>query len=232
MNLEEWYEKKKGIWIFSIFLVLLVIGGMYAVEKWNTPDTPAFNDKFTKEFLIKDAKTPEGFHMLESGTKKYSILVPDDYVMIQESYYRKKGIGAKAPDTENIYITKYDVSPEKDGIIKGIKLFLNPNANIRVQTRLEKLLEDISAPSDKEIKTIKDEDKTVYFADNIHNFEFEDGTSTYYYLYALVADNHSKQAISIELRHACFDSDKRDCEIDFNKEKNMGIKMLESVVFK
>jgi hypothetical protein len=35
---------------------------------------PAVNHDFTKKVLVRDAETPDGFHLFESGTKKYTIL--------------------------------------------------------------------------------------------------------------------------------------------------------------
>jgi len=223
-------RNKKGIWISSIFLVLLVIGGMYAVEKWNTPDTPAFNDKFTKEFLLKDAKTPEGFHMLESGTKKYTVLMPDNYVIAKGSYYRKKGIGSESPDIENLYISQQGISAKKDNLIKGVNFILTPDGNNLVDTSVDTMLEKMGA-REKVAEKYQDENKTVFYANDIKELKTEYGQSTILNLFAFITDNHSKQAIYFEMKHTCLDSDIHICSIDFEKEKNMGIKMLKSIKF-
>ena len=71
--------------VLVMFIVIIVVG----LKVWNSqgmPDTPAFSHDFTKEFLVKDAETPEGFHLFESGTEKYTILFPEDYVMSDGSY--------------------------------------------------------------------------------------------------------------------------------------------------
>ena len=215
----------------ALILAAALVGMFFFMEEWKTPDIPTFNDKFTRQFLISDADTPEGFHMLESGTKKYSILVPDDYVMIKELYYRKKGIGSISPDTENIYLSQYGVTPKDNNMDKGISLFLNPDGNIFVDTKVNIMLEDMSAPKGTEVKKIIDENKTVYYADNIKEVKSGDGAATFYYMFGLITDNRSKQAISFELDHTCFDSDQMKCPIDFEKEKKMGIQMMESIKF-
>jgi hypothetical protein len=60
--------------LFLLLITVFIIIGSLVLKKSNTPDTPAFNHDFTKDFLVKDAETPEGFHLFESGTKKYTIL--------------------------------------------------------------------------------------------------------------------------------------------------------------
>ncbi|MBA4536911.1 hypothetical protein H1Z61_07085 [Bacillus aquiflavi] len=219
--------------ILSLIIVsFIMIGVIFAVNKWTTPDTPAFQDQFTREFLLKDGEAPEGFHLFESGTGKYTMIFPDNYVIEKESYYRKKGRSSGVINTENIYLRLGDTHLEKNKLLKGIKLFLKPDGNVLIDADLKILLEQIDAPSDTKIETIKDDNKTVYYAENIDNYEAEGGNiNTNFFLYGFITDNHSKQSLYFNLRQKCFDSSEK-CEIDFDKEKAMALKMLESIQFK
>ncbi|UAC48593.1 hypothetical protein K6959_00885 [Bacillus aquiflavi] len=162
--------------ILSLIIVsFIMIGVIFAVNKWTTPDTPAFQDGFTREFLLKDGEAPEGFHLFESGTGKYTMIFPDNYVIEKESYYRKKGRSSGVINTENIYLRLGDTHLEKNKLLKGIKLFLKPDGNVLIDADLKILLEQIDAPSDTKIETIKDDNKTVYYAENIDNYEAEGG---------------------------------------------------------
>jgi len=100
-------------------------------------------------------------------------------------------------------------------------------------TSIEMMLDKMGSPNNK-VETIKDENKTIYFASNTEEVEFDDmeGKDTYIYLYALIVKNNSKQAISFEMEHTCFNSDKKPCRIDFKKEKEVGMGMLKSIKFK
>lgn len=221
---------------WSQIVVVLVIVIIIVVSKvWNSqsmPDTPAYNHDFTEVFLVKDAETPEGFHLFESGTEKYTMLFPEDYVMSDGSYYKKTGNTSDVPDMENVYMEQEGISPKGNQMIKGINLVLHPGGNVIVDSRLNGLLKKINAPTDAEVQKIEGENKTVYHAENIEEYHAEDGSiDTYFYLYGFITDNNSKQALYFELEDTCFNSDSKKCEIDFEKEKKMGLKMMESVEF-
>ncbi|UAC48590.1 hypothetical protein K6959_00870 [Bacillus aquiflavi] len=127
--------------ILSLIIVsFIMIGVIFAVNKWTTPDTPAFQDGFTREFLLKDGEAPEGFHLFESGTGKYTMIFPTNYVVEESSYYRKKGRSSGVINTENVYLHQDGVHPKKNQQIKGIKLFLKPDGNVLVDAALRVML--------------------------------------------------------------------------------------------
>ena len=216
----------------AIIGIALFIGVFFMMKKWNTPNTPAFQDEFTKQFLNAKAETPKGFHLFESWTFKYTILYPENYFMSDGSYYRKKGLNSDEPDTENVFMRQEGISPKENGMIKGIQLFLKPDGNNIIEATMDVMLDKINAPEDTKVEKHKEDDKTVYYVENIDEYHAEDErTATYFYLYGLIADNKSKQALYFELENACFDSDTKPCEIDFEVEKEMGLKMMKSVEF-
>lgn len=203
--------------------------------KENLPDTPAFQDDFTKEFLNAEAEddTPEGFHLFESWTHKYSILYPEDYIMSDGSYYRKKSKTSDEPHTENVFMRQKGISPKENDMIKGIQLFLKPDGNHAIDATINAILNDINAPEETEINEIKDDNKTIYYVENVDEYHADDGSiDQIFYFYGLVADNHSKQAIYFSLRDKCFNVDTQTCTIDFESEKDVGLKMMKSVEFK
>lgn len=197
------------------------------------PDTPAFNHDFTRNFLVKDEETPEGFHLFESRTKKYTMLIPENNVMVEGSYYRKKGIGSESPDTENIYLHQEGISPKENQMIKGITVFLKPDGNTVIDATLDVILDDINAPDNTNFEKYEDDAKTVYYVENIDDYNADDGSvDRIFYFHGFITDNNSKQAIYFNLRNKCFNFDTKECEIDFEKEKQIGLKMMKSVVFK
>ena len=227
--------RKRWLQIVVALLIItgIIIGGSLLLKKQNTPDTPAFNHDFTQEFLVEDAETPEGFHLFESGTKKFTILFPENYYMSDGSYYRKKGNKSDTPDMENIYMRHEGISPKENQMTKGINLALHPGGNVIVDSRLEGMLKKINASNETEIKKIEDENKTVYYAENIDDYITEDNdTNRYFYYYGFITHNHSKQALYFELEDTCFHVNEKECEIDFDEEKKIGLEMMKSVKFK
>ena len=203
------------------------------VGKNNMPDTPAFNHDFTKEFLVEDAETPEGFHLFESGTEKYTILFPENYYMSDGSYYRKKGIGSESPDTENVFMRQEGISPKENQMIKGITVFLKPDGNTVIDATLDVILDEINAPDNTEVEKYEDQAKTLYYVESIDEYHADDGSvDRIFYFHGFITDNSSKQAIYFKLRDKCFNIDTKKCEIDFEKEKQMGLKMMKSIEFK
>ena len=223
----------RQIVIALVMVIVIIIVGSKIWNKQSMPDTPAFNHGFTKEFLVKDAETPEGFHLFESGTEKYTMLFPENYYMSDGSYYKKNGKTSDVPDTENVYMRQEGISPKENQMIKGIKLFLHPGGNVLIDSTLRIMLEDINAPANTKVEKYEDENKTVYYAGNIDDYITEnDDINRYFYFYGFIADNSSKQALYFELEDTCFHRTEEDCEIDFEKEKQMGLKMMKSVEFR
>ena len=227
--------RKRWLQIVVALLIItgIIIGGSLLLKKQNMPDTPAFNHDFTQDFLVIDAEILEGFHLFESGTKKYTMLIPENYIMGDGAYYRKKGSGSESPDTENVFMYQMGVSPKENQMTKGVNLFLHPGGNVLIDSTLRTMLKDINAPENTKVEIYEDEDKTVYYAENIDDFITENNdTNRYFYFYGFIADNHSKQALFFELEDTCFHVNEKECQIDFEKEKEMGLKMMKSVVFK
>ena len=220
--------------VVVLVLVSVIIIGVFMIKgKEKTPDTPAFNHDFTKEFLVKDAETPEGFHLFESGTEKYTMLFPENYSMSDGSYYKKKGIGSESPDTENVFMRHDGISPKENQMIKGIKIFLHPGGNVLIDSTLRIMIEDITAPANTKVEQYENENKTVYYAENIDEYHAGDGSvDRIFYFHGIIADNNSKQALYFNLRNKCFNVDTKKCEINFEKEKKIGLEMMKSVEFK
>src|SRR5690625_498860 len=141
----------------AIIEIILFIGVFFMMKKWNTPNTPAFQDEFTKQFLNAKAETPKGFHLFESWTFKYTILYPGDYVMVDGNYYRKKGETSDVPNVENLYLIQKGFSPKENGMIMGIQLFLVPDGTVVLDSRLRGLLRKVNAPEDTKIEEYKDD---------------------------------------------------------------------------
>src|SRR5690625_335472 len=99
----------------AIIGIILLIGGFFMMKKWNTPNTPAFQDEFTKQFLNAKAETPKGFHLFESWTFKYTILYPEDYVMVDGNYYRKMGGTLDVPNVTKLSSIQKGFSPKENG---------------------------------------------------------------------------------------------------------------------
>lgn len=221
---------KLGITLLT--LIILAIGGFKVMSSFNEPNTPAFKDKFTKQFLNEDAETPEGFHLFESGTGKYTILFPEDYKMDKVSYYKKGSKLSKEPNTENVYMDEEGFSPEENAKYKEVNLFLHPGGNVLVDSRINVMLKDIGAPEDTEVDIYEDENKTVYYVEYVRNFHADNGSvDRIYDFHGFIAHNHSKQALYYEQRSKCFDYDTKECGIDFDVEKEMGLEMMKSVTF-
>ena len=209
----------------------MIIGGSLLWKKQNMPDSPAFNHDFTQDFLVEDAETPEGFHLFESGTQKYTMLFPQNYIISDGSYYKKKGNQSDEINTENVYLYQADVSPKENKLIKEVNLFLKPDGKSVINATLDVILDKINAPSDTEFEKYIDENLSVYYIGNIDDYHAAGIIDRNFYFYGLITDNHSNQAIYFEMRDKCFDIDTNNCEIDFDEEKQMGLKMIKSVEF-
>src|SRR5690625_5515259 len=116
--------KRRSLQLSAIAImgIILFIGGFFMMKKWNTPNTPAFQDEFTNQFLNAKAETPEAFHLFESWTHKYTMLYPEDSAIVYESCDRKKSRTPEVPNTGNLYAEQVNVTYEQDRMLKGINL--------------------------------------------------------------------------------------------------------------
>lgn len=63
---KRWLKIIVALLFITVFIIIV---GSMVLKYLNIPDTPAFKHDFTKDFLVKDAETLEGFHFRQTETR-------------------------------------------------------------------------------------------------------------------------------------------------------------------
>jgi hypothetical protein len=213
---------KKRIMLFFIPLFVFAGGCGMSKEKDNgkvnqesMPETEAFQDEFTRDFMKSTKETEEGYYTFESKTEGYTILFPKnatvsigDYEAVKDQF-ESLSFGEKRIDEKISYF---------------IKVSYEDNSSTRdIDTKLE-LLSD-GADYKGEYKKAVQGDYIVYSSDaGPKNLD-------YYYYLAYIKSAASDQAIRFTYFSNCIVEEK-SCELTTEKEKNRINKILNSIEFK
>ncbi|UTR16155.1 hypothetical protein MM221_06235 [Salipaludibacillus sp. LMS25] len=192
-----------------MMLLMVIMGGCDD----NVPDTRAFQDEFTREFMQSTAETEEGYYTFESGTGGYTMLFPVD-ATLDEGYYYKQG-----DVIENISFAndkKEDYNFSSGARIK----YDSRSVNEHIDINLKSLSRRVSYEG--EYDTIQQEEKTIYYSKNqIDNT---------YYFFGLVKSELNHKAVSYVYTVPCSSEDEK-CIDDISQEEDLIMKMMSSINF-
>ncbi|WP_203289224.1 hypothetical protein [Metabacillus sp. cB07] len=213
---------EKRIMLFFI-LIFIFAGGCGISEEENNgkanqesmPETEAFKDEFTREFIKSTEETEEGYYTFESKTKGYTILFPKDAIVSTGDYeavkdqFESLSFGEKRIDEKISYF---------------IKLSYEDNSSTGdIDTKLELLSN--GAEYKGEYKKAVQGDYMIYSSDaGPKNPE-------YYYYLAYIKSAASDQAVRFTYFSNCIVEEK-SCELITEKGKNRINKILNSIEFK
>ncbi|WP_454098310.1 hypothetical protein [Metabacillus sp. SLBN-84] len=210
------------IMLFFILLFLFAGGCEMSKEKnkgkanqESIPETEAFKDEFTREFIKSTEETEEGYYTFESKTKGYTILFPRSAVVSTGDYeavkdqFESLSFGEKQIDEKISYF---------------IKLSYEDNSSTRdIDTKLELLSNGVEYKG--EYKKAVQGDYMIYSSDAGLKYP------EYYYYLAYIKSAASDQAIRFTYFSNCIVEEK-SCELITEKGKNRINKILNSIEFK
>ncbi|WP_282033610.1 hypothetical protein [Metabacillus indicus] len=184
------------------------------VEQQSMPETEAFKDEFTREFMKSTEETEEGYYTFESKTKGYTMLFPRDAIVSTGDYesvkdqFESLSFGEKLIDEKISYF---------------IKVTYEDNSSTRdIDTKLE-LLSNGAEYKGEYQKVVKG-DYIIYLSDDgPKNLE-------YYYYLAYIKSATSDKAIRFTYFSNCIVEEK-SCELVTNKVKERTNFILDSIKF-
>ncbi|MGG3799931.1 hypothetical protein [Metabacillus fastidiosus] len=202
-------------WFLYVFLALvMLVGGCDMLRK--TPETPAFQDEFTREFLVSKKEVEEGYYLFESKTGGYTMYFPTD-AQQDEFFYEK--------NRDYYEIVKFRNFEDQDSASYYNKLIYENKKNtedIKVNLNLLSSLTGYKG----EYELIKGQKKDIYYAKFKENL---DGT-TFYLFIGYVKSKNSHQAVSFTYIIDCIKKNK-NCEIDLPRNEEKVKKLMKSIEF-
>jgi hypothetical protein len=212
-------------WKNLLLLALILIGGCEMDSKAQPeklPDTVAFQDKFTREFMVSPKEVKEGYYLFKSKTGGFTMWFPKD-AKINREWYEKR---------EKYF--EYSVISgvrERENIIYNIDMvYENSPITDDIDTNLFLLSSSAYANYDGEYTKIKADRSTIYFAKNEQHISVDNKKDIVYQFFAYIKSNHSHQAVWFIYGVSCIDAD-RGCHIDVDKEEERAKMLMKSIEF-
>ncbi|MGD6793963.1 hypothetical protein [Metabacillus indicus] len=189
-------------------------------EKMNQesiPDTEAFQDEFTREFMKSNKETEEGFYTFESRTEAYSMLFPVNAI-IPDVEYEVKG------DSFEAFSIGEDKEEENYSYYIKV-IFEDEKSTNNISSKLNVLSDMAGYTGEYRIESGKEYD--VYYA---AKEEMSYGKKTVTHL-AYIEDTGTDKAISLNFNGGCTDEEK-PCELDSKNRNESFLKIVKSLIFK
>ncbi|WP_078579032.1 hypothetical protein [Salipaludibacillus agaradhaerens] len=200
--------------IIHMMLLMVIMGGCDV----NVPDTRAFQDEFTSEFMQSTTETEEGYYTFESGTGGYTMLFPTNARIGDGTYYK--------PANE---YERYSVANQKEekNITSGIRITYENNPSMEnIDINLSVL--SMKAGYEGEYETFELEGNVYNYASYV--YETLNGIENHYFISFIKSEN-STQGIMFIYSASCLDSGE-ECEIDVGYEEEVAKKIMTSIEFK
>lgn len=204
-----------------IFLSVFLLGACEANTKKEEPQTAAYQDEFTRQFITSQEETEEGYYTFKSITDGYTMLFPVNAIM-DGSYYQKR-----FSEFEIFQIGEINEKENHSYFIIGD--YYDRGATWRIDANLSILIgsEQSLTPESFEKYTVGKND--VYYAE--FRDDINENENGYYWVFlCYVKDQESDKALSLTYNSTCL-SETEKCNLNVDEERERAKKIFHSVRF-
>jgi len=222
---KEWMPLKKywqALWLSA----LVLMGGCHMDEqkeqpkKW--PDTVAFQDEFTREFMASTKEVKEGYYLFQSKTDGYTMLFPKDAVVAKWLYERD------GKDFESLAI---GWDNEEENLDYSIDLQYEQGEHMEdIETNLYLLSSRAYADYNGSYMKQEYNDKTIYFAKSQKDISVDDKHDTEYLFFSYIKSNNSHQGVLFIYSVNCNDA-RKSCQVKVEEEEKTAKMLMRSITF-
>ncbi|KEZ48961.1 hypothetical protein GS18_0216225 [Metabacillus indicus] len=188
------------------------------VEQQSMPETEAFKDEFTREFMKSAKEIEDGYYLFESKTQGYTMKFPVG-ATTDQSFYEIEG-----EHFENIIFGADD--EEENTTYSIINTYENQPVTEKVEANLSLISDSVNYEGNYNKKEF--DDKTIYFASKIN--DSKNGNTSFYEVFGYVKSQNSNQAVSFTNAVSCLRTDK-ECNLDLTEEQIKTLDLMESITF-
>ncbi|MCR6112255.1 hypothetical protein HXA35_18145 [Bacillus sp. A301a_S52] len=195
--------------LIHMMLLMVIMGGCDV----NVPDTRAFQDEFTSEFMQSTTETEEGYYTFESGTGGYTMLFPVEGQIDEGTYYNQNDVNE---------ILRFGVQNEKSNMTSGFKLIYEERGlTERIEINLNMLSSRVGY--DGEYDVFQHNNNTYYYAKR----ELNDINA--YIIFGYIKADSDKKGVKFINRLSCLDE---NCKINIEDEEENFKTLIKSIKFK
>ena|SRR5699024_10055446 len=218
---------KKAYFLSVCILIILFIGGcglmgekdISKMDPKDLPDVTAFQDDFTREFMISTEEVEEGYYLFESKTGGYTMWYPENAPMNKGFYERTK-------DTfERI---RYAEDPDKNNIPYYVIATYDHFHKRKDNSRLLNLLSR-SVNYEGDYEEFEHQDNIIYFATKEKTTKSK--PSTWYEFFGLVKSQNTNQSLRYIYSVKC-EGKTENCSYDLESIGQIVKDIMKSVEFK
>jgi hypothetical protein len=219
------YPLKKRIQLVLVIMLFITGGCGMSKEKENgkidassMPETEAFQDEFTRDFMASSEEVEEGYYTFESKTKGYTMKFPKNAILDEMFYEREK---------DYFETVNFGETNESSNIsYYVVATYENQPVTKEVDANLSLLSESVKYEGEYSIEELKD--RTIYFGKKEHKPENEDSATHIFFGY--VVSKESDKAVSFIHNVMCLKTEEK-CAINSVSEEAKTIEFMKSIYF-
>lgn len=212
-----------------IFTFVFIVGGCEIMDenknisdtKLNEtlPNTAAFQDPFTREFMVSSEEVEEGFFLFKSGTNGFTMLFPVN-ARISRSFYERV---ENHDEAINVFEKNHETKTQYT-----IRLqYFDEESTSWIDSYLE-LTSSYNGYEGKYEK-YKMNNNTIFYAEDVKQIsEEQNGTGLFFF--AFIKSNNSNQAIIYSYFSLC-QKGESNCVLDEKTEREFAKKIMHSIRF-
>jgi len=212
-------------WLTLLIISTLTLGGCNGMDakKQNAeeklPDTTAFQDEFTREFIKSPEEMEDGYYLFESKTGGYTMSFPVNAKM-DNMYYERN---------ENYFETLiFGESIENENKDYVVEITFSEKGNTEwIESNLELLAASVKYNGD--FKKYKNNNNDIYYAETTIKFNEQENGTNFVYL-SFVNSRDSYKSIRFAYISKCL-SDTQNCILETEKERAIAKKIVDSIIF-
>ncbi|MDL4842638.1 hypothetical protein [Aquibacillus rhizosphaerae] len=205
--------------ILALIIILVILGGCQLKEA-KLPETKAFQDEFTREFMDSTEEVRDGYYLFRSKTDRYTMLFPKNAEIDSGAFYERnkdhfESLSFVDYSKEENYSYTYDVT-------------YTPFGEDALENSLEILSEKVGYGGD--YKEIEEKNTRIFFAKEEKLYEADDRQMKVYGYYSYIIPKEGNVGVEFIYSADCYVEKK--CSIDPGKEEEKAIMLMKSVHFK
>ncbi|MDL4840513.1 hypothetical protein [Aquibacillus rhizosphaerae] len=203
--------------ILPLIIILVILGGCQLKEE-QLPETKAFQDEYTREFMDSVEEVKDGYYLFRSKTEGYTMLFPENAEVSKMFYERNKDF------FENL--TFVDYSREENYNHRSDVMY-SPYGEKDIDINLESLSTKGGYSGD--YQEIEEKNTRIYFAKEQKMYEEEGRKRTVYSFFSYIVPKGG--SVGIEYIYSSFCYDEETCNIDPEVEEDKALMLMKSVQF-
>ncbi|MEK3806757.1 hypothetical protein MHB63_09480 [Bacillus sp. FSL H8-0547] len=220
----------KKIILLSLTIMLAFTGGCGMtkekdngkVDQQSMPETEAFQDEFTREFMKSTEETEEGYYTFESKTKGYTMLFPVNAKIASTAY-----------DSQDDFFETYNFGESVDD--KNLSRYITVTYEDKPSTKDIKFnLELLSEHTgyDTDFREIKAGDNIIFYSKGKKELTHKETNKKvkFYSYFAYVQSQKSEKGIQFFYQTTCKKATD-SCEIIDKDEEEKALLMMKSINF-